>query len=109
MPRARRVPSCCKNCSPKAREAKISLSERSRDTGELRCGDRVRTIELERCEFEKMTQHLVERTRMTLQSMLERKDLQYGHLTVVLLVGGRKPHAHDSQDAGPGNQPRDRR
>ena len=72
----------------KAREAKISLSERSRDTVELRCGDMVRTIELERCEFEKMTQHLVERTRMTLQSMLERKDLQYGHLTVVLLVGG---------------------
>jgi molecular chaperone DnaK len=72
----------------KAREAKITLSERPRVPVELRNGERAHTIEVKRGEFERLTQHLIERTRVTLESMLHRKEMRYSHLSFILLVGG---------------------
>jgi molecular chaperone DnaK len=71
-----------------ARHTKIALSERPRVPVSLRNGERSYSIEIRRGEFEDLTRHLVERTRITLESMLQRKDMRYGHVSFILLVGG---------------------
>jgi molecular chaperone DnaK (HSP70) len=72
----------------KAREAKIILSERPRASVELQSGEQRHLVEIKRGDFENLTQYLIDRTRATLESMLQKKDMRYGHLSFVLLVGG---------------------
>lgn len=72
----------------KAQEAKISLSERPRVEVELRHEDRVETVEIARGAFELMCAHLVDRTRSTLEEMLEKAGKTFSHFDFVLLIGG---------------------
>ena len=83
-----RNPELMQELLTKAREAKITLSERPRASVKLRNGELGHTIEVKRGDFENLTEHLIDRTRATLESMLDRKEMRYGHLSFILLVGG---------------------
>ncbi|MHC4398978.1 MAG: Hsp70 family protein [Planctomycetota bacterium] len=76
----------------KATDAKISLSERSRVPVNLcrlyRGQEETNAVDVARGDFEAMTAHLADRTRATLESMLEEKKMGYGHVDLILLIGG---------------------
>jgi molecular chaperone DnaK len=78
----------------KAVETKLSLSNRPRVPVELSHDGETTRVEVSRGLFQELSEHLVDRTRATLQSMLEERDLlsdgmsRYGYIDFVLLIGG---------------------
>lgn len=72
----------------KATQAKISLSERPRVTVELHRGESTQSATISRADFETLTEHLIDRTRDTLVTMLEKKNFTPSHIDFILLIGG---------------------
>jgi molecular chaperone DnaK (HSP70)/uncharacterized protein YegL len=71
-----------------AEQAKWSLSERTTARITLQIGQRRKTYELSRAEFEAMTFALMDRTRRLTEEALEEAGLTWKGLSGVLLVGG---------------------
>ncbi len=69
-------------------QAKRSLTVRPRAALTCQHGGHRKTYQVEQAQFEKLTQHLVDRTTKITQKMLKDKKMGWAHVDAVLLTGG---------------------
>lgn len=72
----------------KAEAAKMTLSSANQAKVVLSAGGRHQTVTLDRATFQSLTGHLLERTQVILEEVVENAGLRWGEVDKVLLVGG---------------------